>query len=352
MNNNSPDTIVGILIPTYNRKYLLDICVNSALSQTYGNIKIIIIDNGVRDGSIIRLYENKDTRISYIFNNNNIGLIGSINKGIGLMPKEVTWCTIVSDDDVLHADYVKESLIAVKERHAKSIVDCHRIFINMDGKVLSKAIPAAPEISATQYLKKRLEASRQTYLTGILFNRDAFKKIGGYPLFTTGIASDDAFIFSLSIKDRLVHNRNAIAYIRIHEGAESVAIQNILSILNTISEFKSYCKDKAAEIAFLSQKDADTFAKVLEKYVTRLNSGCWLKKAHNILFSRQPNKRDHLMDLCNIARKKDFDFSCRVRMNRFLFDKTGLFPEASLLYRMMWQCVEGDMKPFRNRRFL
>jgi glycosyltransferase len=352
MNNISSDTTVGILIPTYNRKYFLDICVNSALAQTYPNIKIIIVDNGDQDGLINTLYENRDTRISYICNNNNIGLIGSINKGIELMPKEVTWCTIISDDDVLHADYVKESLLAMKEHHAKSIVDCHRIFIDKDGNEISDAIPASPEISATEYLKKRLEASRQTYLTGILFNRDAFEKIGGYPLFTTGIASDDAFIFSLSIKDRLVHNRKAIAYIRIHEGAESVAVQNILSILNTISEFKSYCQNKATEIAFLSQKDADAFARVLEKYVTRLNTGCWLKKAHNLILSRQPNKRSHLMDLCNIVNKKDMVFSCRVRMNCLLFEKTGLFPEASLLFRMMWQLIEGDMRPFRNPSFL
>lgn len=352
MNNNSTDITVGILIPTYNRSDLLDICVNSALSQTYRNIKIIIIDNGHQDGKIKLLYENKDARLSYIGNNNNLGLIGSINKGIELMPKEITWCTIVCDDDALHADYVKESLIAIKEYNAKSIADCHRIFVDEDGNKISEAIRVASEVSATEYIKGRLEASRQTYLTGILFNREIFKKIGGYPRFTTGMASDDAFIFSLSIKDKLYYNNKAIAYIRIHKGAESNALENIPLILKTISEFRLYCQNKAKDIAFSSQKDADAFIRVLERYIVRLNSGCWLKRAHDILFSQQPDKRGRFLDLCAIVMKNNFRFSHRVYLNRFLFQKFGLFPETSLLYRMLWELIEGDLKLIRNRRFL
>jgi glycosyltransferase involved in cell wall biosynthesis len=352
MKYNSTDTIVGILIPTYNRLDLLDICVSSALAQSYRNIKIIIIDNGHQDGNIKLLYENKDERLSYIGNNNNIGLIGSINKGIELMPSEVTWCTILCDDDALHEDYLKESLMAIKEHNAKSVVDCHRIFIDKDGNIISDAIPAASEISATEYIKKRLAASRQTYLTGILFNRDAFEKIGGYPRFTTGMASDDAFIFSLSIKDRLIYNHKAKAYIRIHEEAESNALENIPLILKTISEFRLYCQNKTKDIAFSSQKDADGFIRVLKKYIIRLNSGCWLKKAHDILFSQQPNKRDLLSDLCKIVKNSNFLFSHRVYFNRFLFEKFGLFPETSLAYRMLWDLIEGDLKICRIRRFL
>jgi len=352
MNNNSADTIVGILIPTYNRSDLLEICVNSALAQSYRNIKIIIIDNGYQDGNIKILYENKDARLSYICNDNNLGLIGSINKGIELMPKEITWCTIVCDDDVLHEDYVKESLIAIKEHDAKSIVDCHRIFIIKHGNKISDAIRATSEISATEYIKKRLEASRQTYLTGILFNRDAFEKIGGYPRFVTGMASDDAFIFSLSIEDRLVYSYNSIVYIRIHEGAESFALQDFHLILQSISEFNSYCQKRIKNNVFLSQKDADAFFRILGKYTIKLNSSCWLKKAHDILFSKKPNKHGHLQDLCDIVKKNNFRFSHRVNVNRFLFEKFGLSPETSLSYRMLWELIEGDFKMFRIRRFL
>ena len=348
--NNLPDVTVGILIPTYNRSDLLDISINSALAQTYRNIKIIIIDNGNQQKNIKMIYENKDSRISYICNNNNIGMIGSINKGIELMPKEATWCTILCDDDALHVDYVKESLIAIKKYHVKTILDCHRTFININGNKISEALEAISEISATEYIKKRLEASRQTYLTGILFNRDAFEKIGGYPRFTTGMATDDAFIFSLSIEDRLVYSSKSKAYIRIHEGAESVSLQDVPLILESISEFKTYCQSKIKEIGFSSPKDADAFMTILGEYAARLNSNCWLKKAHDVSFSQKPNKHDLLQDLCCIVKKTNFPFSHRVYLDCFLFEKIGVFPEVSLIYRILWQLVEEGFKSFRRPR--
>ena len=39
------NSLVSILVPTYNRNNLLKVCVSSILDQTYKNLEIIIIDD-------------------------------------------------------------------------------------------------------------------------------------------------------------------------------------------------------------------------------------------------------------------------------------------------------------------
>ena len=70
---------VSIMIPTYNQqKYILR-AIESALSQDYENIEIVIVDDNSPDETqaIVEAYLSKknDTRIRYFRNQENIGII-------------------------------------------------------------------------------------------------------------------------------------------------------------------------------------------------------------------------------------------------------------------------------------
>lgn len=67
------NSLVSILVPTYNRKNLLRVCINSILDQTYENLEIIIIDDASDEpiNDIIR--ELNDPRIKLIVNEKNVG---------------------------------------------------------------------------------------------------------------------------------------------------------------------------------------------------------------------------------------------------------------------------------------
>ena len=66
--NNLP--LVSILIPVYNRASIVSRAIDSALSQTYSNIEIIIVDNNSTDSTwdILLKYKQRDSRIK-IFKN-------------------------------------------------------------------------------------------------------------------------------------------------------------------------------------------------------------------------------------------------------------------------------------------
>lgn len=66
---------VSILIPVFNREKIIKKTIISALSQTYENIEIIIVDNNSTDNTynICKEYEKKDHRVKVYKNNENMG---------------------------------------------------------------------------------------------------------------------------------------------------------------------------------------------------------------------------------------------------------------------------------------
>jgi glycosyltransferase involved in cell wall biosynthesis len=342
---------VGILIPTFNRKTYLEEALKSACEQTYGNIEIIVIDNGSTDGTAEYMSGIADPRVRYVVNEHDIGMIGSINKGINLFSDEVEWCTILSDDDFLDKDFIKNLLHSAITSAAKSIIHSHRIFIDEQGNRIREAVLSPQEETGFDYMKMRANSKRETYLTGVLFNRTAFREIKGYPAFSTGLASDDAFIFALSLKDRLVFERNTVAYIRMHGGAESISCSGGMRKLDTIKQFGEYCKRVAKENVAFNQKQSRDFESAFKKYLKGLYSYWWIQTAHCAV--SQKSKTDiELPELLSITKGNLDKLSFRAKFAVACYTLTGFFPEASRGYRTCWEHIINISQLLRKKILL
>ena len=78
-----------ILVPVYKvEKYIRD-CIDSVLSQTYQNFRLILVDDGSPDncGKICDEYAENDDRITVI-HQNNMGLLAARRTGIGVAKRE------------------------------------------------------------------------------------------------------------------------------------------------------------------------------------------------------------------------------------------------------------------------
>src|SRR5690606_23388920 len=73
---------VTVLMSVYNGEKYLRGAIDSVLNQTFQDFEFLIVDDGSRDRSreIVAAYD--DPRIRLIANEQNIGLIDSLNKGI------------------------------------------------------------------------------------------------------------------------------------------------------------------------------------------------------------------------------------------------------------------------------
>ena len=77
---------VTVIMPAYNCRPYLPEAIEAILHQTYRDFEFLIIDDGSTDGSgdILSSYARKDSRIVLAPNEQNVGIIHSLNKGLDL----------------------------------------------------------------------------------------------------------------------------------------------------------------------------------------------------------------------------------------------------------------------------
>ncbi|ADZ09106.1 glycosyl transferase family 2 [Methanobacterium lacus] len=109
---------VSIILPTYNRGFIIGDCLKSVITQTYDNWELIIADDGSNDNTedIIKGLSKNNQKIIYYKNSQNLGLPGNRNKAIKEASGHVVF--FIEDDMVLRADCL-ENLVKTYELLSK-----------------------------------------------------------------------------------------------------------------------------------------------------------------------------------------------------------------------------------------
>ena len=94
------ESLISVIIPVYKVEEYLPKCLDTVLAQTYGNLEVILVDDGSPDncGKICGEYAVKDSRIKVI-HQDNMGLSGARNTGIDNSTGE--YLMFVDSDDYI-----------------------------------------------------------------------------------------------------------------------------------------------------------------------------------------------------------------------------------------------------------
>jgi len=104
------DYKISVIIPVYNVEKYLRRCVDSVLEQTHGNLEVILVNDGSRDGSpkICEEYAKNDAaRVKYI-NQENGGVASARNAGLAVAAGD--YIAFVDSDDWLEPNMYEELL--------------------------------------------------------------------------------------------------------------------------------------------------------------------------------------------------------------------------------------------------
>ena len=135
--------LVSIMIPTYNRPTYFRETLESALSQTYPNIEVIVCDNSTDDRTeeLMQAYR-ADVRVRYVRNRE------AKTKEENFMPFEhlaqgeyLQWCM---DDDILLSDKITRMVDAFLSEPTATLVTSVRGVIDGDGAYLGQWQDAPP----------------------------------------------------------------------------------------------------------------------------------------------------------------------------------------------------------------
>ena len=192
--------LVSIIVPIYNVEQYLQNCLNSILGQTYGNLEIILVDDGSLDNcsTICDDYKDKDSRVVVIHKKNG-GISDARNVGVGMAKGE--FLMFVDADDWVEPTYCEKAVEAAINCNC----DCVAFGINVvkgNGEIIRIGASCSCYMTSEESIKRIVERGFPcNYMWNKLFRRSLFDTIK----FPIGVLFEDH-----AVMYRILHQSNGI----------------------------------------------------------------------------------------------------------------------------------------------
>lgn len=113
MDENLKAPLISVVMPVYNGEKYLREAIDSILNQTFKYFELLLINDASTDNSEKIINSYNDSRIIYIKNEQNLGLIKTLNKGLDLAKGE--FVARMDQDDISHSERFEKQLIIFKK---------------------------------------------------------------------------------------------------------------------------------------------------------------------------------------------------------------------------------------------
>ena len=127
---------VSILVPVYNGEAFLEAAIESALSQSFKDLELIIVDDCSTDGSkeIIERMSERDPRIKFFTNETNQGLFANYNRCLSLAKGR--YIKPFAQDDILSPDCLQRMFDVLESESSVVLVSSARNITDGKGNIL------------------------------------------------------------------------------------------------------------------------------------------------------------------------------------------------------------------------
>lgn len=174
--------LVSVIIPTYNRALTIRETVESALSQTYGDMEVIVVDDGSKDetAEVMRKFDGKVVFISQ----ENAGPSAARNRGVAESKGEIV-AFLDSDDHWLPEKISRQ--VALMERGGNSMACCvcNASVMSAEGSEAGTSFGSAnlkPDFEEGEWTNpQEILATRFLLFNQVVaVRRAAFERVGGF----------------------------------------------------------------------------------------------------------------------------------------------------------------------------
>lgn len=173
---------VSIAIPLYNGESHIRETIESVLSQTFENFKLILCDDQSTDRSAKIAQSFNDPRIHYELNPARLGFFGNWNRCLEVM--NAPYCKLLPHDDTLEASCLEKQVKILDKHPEVTLVHCARKIIDPSGKVLVTRRPhESAGIKSAKTSLRRIVRSGTNPIgepAAVLFRQSAKAHIDGF----------------------------------------------------------------------------------------------------------------------------------------------------------------------------
>ena len=246
--------LVTIGIPAYKPNYIKD-AISSALSQTYKNIEVIVVDDKspYEIKSIVDTF--CDSRLHYYRNEKNLGHndpANNWNRCLELAHGE--FFALLCDDDLYEPGFIEEMISLTEQYQNVNIFRSKVRLINGNNEVLGY-YPSSPQYeTCANYMYDLFSGFRSQTITEFFYRTGAFRKCGGYAHLPKAMSSDWLTIFNVSMNGGIASTIKPLVSFRSSEVNLSGKGQASKNIVEKISS--NDLLTKAVELLVKDYKDA------------------------------------------------------------------------------------------------
>ena len=135
--------LVSVLMPCYNAEAFLVEALDSVLNQTYRNLEVVLLDDGSKDQTkhIILEYAKRDPRIKPVFNESNLGLIRTLNKGLDFSSGD--YIARMDADDVSLPDRIETLVNVLEADKSLDLASAGCYSLSESGRKMARVYPKA-----------------------------------------------------------------------------------------------------------------------------------------------------------------------------------------------------------------
>jgi len=217
---------VSVIIPTYDRRELLEDTVKSVLSQSYDNLECIVVDGGSTDGTRAFLQGVDDERLQTVFRPEPRGLSNARNKGVE--EAEGEYIVFVDDDDRLYPGAIAK-LVETIRNQPQDVAGVYTGYVRRYRSDKTQEMNVVPG---------RVETRGNASIRGpscTLLRTSVFDDVGGFDESLSALEDDDLWIRVLSRYDMVALDQ-VLYERRMHDGQMSKDHEQMLKAGRAIIE--------------------------------------------------------------------------------------------------------------------
>lgn len=238
------DKLISVIIPVFNNEERIVRCISSVLQQSYGNIELVIVNDGSTDGSEEKIKSVDDGRMRYIFQE-NAGPSVARNRGLDVAKGE--YIMFVDSDDYIERDMI-ESLYSAAVDFDAEIVTCNIRKKRAEHTFVEVKEPYVGQMTWQEFYVNFLLHNGLCSLWNKLFKKSLFHNIRLYEDIRLGEDSS-ALLRVLSSAARIAHVPQALyVYDLTHEGISRNAKKNVYEYMIAINRVLDFYRQNGLEL--------------------------------------------------------------------------------------------------------
>lgn len=292
---------VTIIIPTFNRAYVLPETLQSVLNQTFTNWECLLIDDQSTDNTFetIASYLN-DTRFKWISKTNEHKKGAAASRNIGIQNAKGTYINFLDSDDLLSPNKLATQLNALKNASSKVIATCTwgRFSKSVEDAILFQNLPEYQSFTHPASFLQALANGKGFFpIHAYLIPKEVISSIGFWNENSNLYDDADFTIRMFCSINTVVFTADAVAYYR-WQNSDNISLfddktkvnQGILVMQNGIALLQKNFGRKATAYTNFLRKGLYTnltifYPELIESHASFFRKERWNKKLMTFLIN-------------------------------------------------------------------